>query len=120
MAHILLADDDSGAREIVRRAIELDGHTVTVADDGSEALAKLSYARPVDVLVTDVEMPGLDGISLAKKVLELAPSTLIIMMSAYPNALENARLVRAPAMRVVTKPFTVDRIRSEIRAILRK
>lgn len=118
MANILLADDDSGARDIVRRAIEMDGHTVTVAEDGSEALAKLSYAGPFDVLVTDVQMPGLDGVSLAKKVLEASPSTRVVIMSAYPGSLDIARTLGTSALRLLTKPFTIDSIRAEIRAAL--
>lgn len=120
MAHILLADDDSGARDIVRRAIELEGHTVAVAADGSEALAKLAHSGPFDVLVTDVEMPGMDGVSLARQVLAASPATAIVMMSAYMEALDRARGLGAPSLRLLAKPFTLERMRAEIRAALGK
>jgi DNA-binding response OmpR family regulator len=102
----------------VRRAIEMDGHTVTVAEDGSEALAKFSNAGPFDVLVTDVQMPGLDGISLARKLLAKAPATRIVMMSAYADELDKARGLGAKSIRLLAKPFSIDRIRAEIRALL--
>jgi two-component system, cell cycle response regulator CpdR len=63
MAHILLADDDAAARDLVKRALELDGHSVQMAGDGAEAIAAFdaSVARPFDLIITDVEMPGTDA-----------------------------------------------------------
>ena len=117
MARILLADDDRGALDFVRRALELDGHAVATAEDGNEALG-LFAKTAFDVLVTDVQMPGLDGISLVEMALSQTPGLRVVMMSGYPEILEKARGLKAPAIRFVPKPFTIEQLRSEIRAVL--
>jgi two-component system, cell cycle response regulator CpdR len=117
MARILLADDDQGSLDLVRRALELEGHTVVTAEDGSEALA-LVQSGGFDLLVSDVQMPGLDGIELAKRALARFPSIRLVLMSAYPDGLESAATLQAGGARLVTKPFAIDRIRAEVRAAL--
>ena len=117
MARILLADDDKGLLGLVRRALELDGHVVTTAEDGAEALAALEAAG-ADLVVADVEMPGLDGIALARRALALKPPVRSVLMSAYPEWLETARPMVADGIRLVTKPFAIDAIRAEVKAAL--
>ena len=117
MARILLADDDRGALDLVRRALEMDGHSVTTADDGNEALAHLGGAT-FDVLVTDVQMPGLDGIALAKAAVAQRPGLKMVMMSGYPDILEQARDIKCASLRLVAKPFPIEHIRKEIRELL--
>jgi DNA-binding NtrC family response regulator len=117
MARILLADDDKGALDLVRRALELDGHTVVTADDGTEAQSLVSSDR-FDLLVTDVQMPGLDGISLAKDALSRQPRLRVVLMSAYADGLDLASPLVAKGARVLVKPFAIDRIRAEVRAAL--
>ena len=117
MARILLADDDAGSLDLVRRALELDGHAVTTAEDGSEALG-LFQSGSYDLLVADVQMPGLDGIELARRAVALAPSIRLVLMSGYPDGLEQARPLQQRGARLVTKPFAIDRIRAEVRAAL--
>lgn len=118
MARILLADDDQVSRDLVRRALETEGHSVVTVEDGSDALAALQSGAGFDVVVTDVQMPGLDGISLAEQALLRAPGTRLVLMSGYLNLLEKARTLPAKHLRLMTKPFTIDAIRAEIRAIL--
>lgn len=117
MARILLADDDKGSRDLVRRALELDGHNVTTADDGSEAQSTLG-SDGFDLLVTDVQMPGLDGISLARDALSRFPAIRIVLMSAYADGLDSAAPLISSGARVLVKPFAIDRIRAEVRAAL--
>ncbi len=117
MARILLADDDKGSLDLVRRALQLEGHTVVTAEDGSEALA-LVEPGGFDLLVTDVQMPGLDGIELAHRASARYPALRLVLMSAYPDGLDHAAALAAKGARLVTKPFTIDRIRAEVRAAL--
>lgn len=117
MARILLADDDRGSLDLVRRALELEGHGVVTAEDGSEALGLLQPGG-FDLLVADVQMPGLDGIELARRAIGLFPAIRLVLMSGYPDGLEKARSLQAKSIRLVTKPFTIDRIRAEVRAAL--
>ncbi len=118
MARILLADDDQGSRDLVRRALEMDGHTVVVAEDGSEADARLKSDGPFQLLVTDVQMPGIDGIELGRRALAAVPGLRIVMMSGYADVLESAKQLGAPSLRLLTKPFTIEKIRAEVRAAL--
>lgn len=115
MARILLADDDKGSLDLVRRALVLEGHEVVTAEDGSEALGLLQ-ASDFELLVADVQMPGLDGIELAQRARAQLPSIRVVLMSAYPDGLEQGRAIAGA--RLVTKPFTIDKIRAEVRAAL--
>jgi len=117
MARILLADDDKGSLDLVRRALELEGHKVVTADDGAEAQAILQSGG-FDLLVTDIQMPGLDGISLAKDAVARHPGIRVVLMSAYSDGLDSAKPLVAKGARVLVKPFAIDRIRAEVRAAL--
>ena len=93
MARILLADDDAATRDLVRRALEADGHSVQVTQDGSEALECVegSGAQKFDVLVSDVEMPLLDGVALAQRALK-QPNLRVLLMSGFAEQLDRAKV----------------------------
>jgi CheY-like chemotaxis protein len=118
MARILIADDDAATRDLLRRALEVDGHAVKAAADGAEALELIRAGLGVDLLITDVQMPGIDGIRLAAEAAALRPGLRLLMMSGYPDQL--ARAAALPVARVLTlsKPFTLDKARAEVRAAL--
>lgn len=119
MARILLADDDQNARDFVGRALETAGHTVVVADDGVDALAKLSSNGPFEILLTDVQMPALDGIALTHQAIAADPRIRVLMMSGYPDVLERARSTAKGAVHFLSKPFTIDTIRTAVAAALK-
>ena len=110
MARILLADDDAATRDLVRRALATDGHTVSSTQDGTEALDKLREAPGgFDLLITDVQMPGLDGIALAETALAGSPQLRIVLMSGgkpFPPTGQADHLIR--------KPFTAEIIRQVV------
>jgi CheY-like chemotaxis protein len=118
MAHILLADDDKATRDLVKRALEAEGHSVEVTQDGAEALEKLKSQPQADVLVSDVHMPGIDGIHLAAQAIEAQPKLKILLMSGFPEELERAKSVKAVRLGVLTKPFTLEQVRAAVRALL--
>lgn len=119
MARILLAEDDAATRDLVQRALGLDGHEVVVTQDGLEALEQLQ-AEPtrIDLLVTDVQMPGLDGVGLAEKALGINAKLRIVMMSGFADELGRASHLKSRIARVITKPFTLEQMRSAVRAAL--
>jgi CheY-like chemotaxis protein len=80
MARILLAEDDKAVQSFVSRALAHRRHSVTAVDDGLQALEALDQAG-FDLLITDIVMPGLDGIALALKVARDHPNLPILMMS---------------------------------------
>ncbi len=119
MARILLADDDAALRDVARRALQSEGHDVSMAQDGQEAL-DLVLATPgaFDLLLSDVHMPGLDGLTLGKKAIAAAPALKIVLMTAYADGAEKAGSLKPNLKAVLTKPVTLDQIRAAVRAAL--
>lgn len=119
MARILLADDDATTRDMVKRALESDGHIVHVTQDGSEALERIKAAgATLDLLVSDVEMPMLDGIALAETAHELQPRLRILLMSGLSDQLERAKSLKGQQVGMLSKPFTLDQVRESVRKLL--
>ena len=119
MARILLADDDAATRDLVQRALALDGHEVIVTQDGTEALEELlSPTGRIDLLISDVQMPGVDGIELVEKGLFASPRLRVILMSGFAGELGRAEQLKAKVSRVIAKPFTLDEMRSTVRGVL--
>ncbi len=118
MGRILLADDDRAVLDLVRRALQTDGHAVVSAEDGSEAAALLRSKAKFDLLVTDVQMPGLDGLELVTLARNLRPDLGLLMMSGYLAVLENARKLGLSRARFLSKPFTIESVRLEVRSLL--
>jgi two-component system cell cycle response regulator CpdR len=116
MAEILIADDEAATRDLMRRALEGDGHRVSVVADGSEALERLASGG-IDLLITDVQMPGLDGIKLAAKALAMHPGLRILLMSGYAEQLERGAALGGK-VGTLGKPFTLEKARAEVRAAL--
>lgn len=117
MAAILIADDDTATRDLLKRALESDGHRVTVAADGSEALELLKRAV-VDLLMSDVQMPGVDGIRLAAEALVLHPKLRLVLMSGYPDQLARGAGLAGTKVVSLSKPFTLEQARAVVRAAL--
>jgi len=119
MARILLADDDAATRDMVERALATDGHAVTPTQDGTEALEQLREAPGgFDLLITDVQMPGLDGIALAEAGLAANAKLRIVLMSGFADEFGRAEHLKSRIARVLTKPFTLEQIRSAVKAAL--
>ena len=109
MARILLAEDDKAVQSFVSRALAHRGHSVTAVDDGLEALEALD-GPGFDLLVTDIVMPGLDGIALALKVARDCPNLPILMMTGYSAERQRAHNLEELICRVITKPFSLEQI----------
>lgn len=119
MARILLADDDAATRDLVQRALATDGHAVTPTQDGAEALDALRAAPGgFDLLISDVQMPALDGVALVEQGLAAAPGLRAILMSGFAGELDRADHLKGKIATVISKPFTLDEIRTAVRAAL--
>lgn len=119
MARILLADDEAASRELVARALETDGHSVTTTASGHEALDHLiKAATPFDALVTDINMPGMDGLELAAKAIAHQPGLGIVLMSGFVEQLERAKSLNTKRFGVLAKPFTLENMRAHVRNVL--
>ncbi len=117
MARILVAEDERAVREFVRRALEHRGHRVTLAEDGLAALAALGEGE-FDLLLTDIVMPGMDGIALALKAARERPQLRILLMSGYAAERQRAHNLDALIHRVIPKPFSLRDICDAVEATL--
>lgn len=116
MARILLADDDASMLDMISRALAADGHTMLTAADGQEALdLAMAADSAIDLLVTDVQMPGLDGVTLAEKMMAQAPGLRVILMSGFQGDMARADRVKLDGARFLAKPFTLEQLRLEVR-----
>jgi len=119
MARILLVDDDAASLDLMRRALEADGHQITVADSGTEARDLIQKApASFDALVTDVNMPGLDGVDLLRGALEMNPHLKCVVISGFLDQLERVKAPVAARLTTLAKPFTLDQIRGSVRQAL--
>jgi len=116
MARILLAEDDAATRDLVQRALTQDGHEMIVTQDGAEALEKLQGT--IDLLISDVQMPAVDGIELVEKALAARPKLSVILMSGFSDELGRADHLKGRIARVISKPFTLEQIRAAVKSVL--
>jgi DNA-binding NtrC family response regulator len=114
---ILLVDDEDSFREIVKMALEAWGYGVCVAGDGEEALSIMRMKGP-KVVLTDVIMPKLDGLSLLRRLKKWDPEIPVILFTAHPSISEAVSAMKEGAADVMTKPIDFKRLKLELETIL--
>jgi len=117
MARILIAEDEEALRGFVARALRLDGHDTTEAADGEDGLAKLRSGA-YDLLLSDIRMPVMDGIELARRTHGEFPAIKILLMTGFADQRERADDLARIVMDVVDKPFSLPDIRTAVSAAL--
>ncbi|MEV5280891.1 two-component system response regulator CseB [Streptomyces sp. NPDC051994] len=116
--HVLFVEDDDVIREATQLALERDGFTVTAMPDGLSGLEAFRADRP-DIALLDVMLPGLDGVSLCRRIRD--ESTVpVIMLSARADSIDVVLGLEAGADDYVTKPFDGAVLVARIRAVLRR
>ncbi len=119
MAKILITEDDEAVRSFVARALEMEGHSVDLAEDGEEGLDALRLANgKYDLLLTDIKMPFMDGIELAYNAAKLFPDLKILMMTGFADQRERADGLDKIVIDVISKPFTLSHIRQQVKLAL--
>src|SRR5712672_2789292 len=119
MPRVLIADDEDSMRSLVARAIAMDGHETVTAQDRAEALEILTREHgSFDLLLTDIQMPVMDGIALALSAARDFPDLTIILMTGFADQRERAHGLNAIVHDVVTKPCSVADIRAAVAAAL--
>jgi DNA-binding NtrC family response regulator len=107
--NILVVDDEKNIREGLGKVLELDGYAVLLAAGGTQALDILSRGE-VDLVITDLKMPGLSGEEVLRRAAELAPSIPVIILTGY-GTIENAvQAMKDGAYDYLTKPVNMDRL----------
>jgi PAS domain S-box-containing protein len=116
---VLVVEDEVAVRRVVRRILAPHGHTVLEAADGRDALAVLAaYDGPIDLVLTDVVMPGLSGRALATQIAAERPGTAVLFMSGYTDDEIVRRDLAVPGAAVLEKPFTPDDLLAAVDAAL--
>ncbi len=109
MKRILVVDDEESIRVALEALLSRHGYLVTTAKDGAKALEVMA-AGEIDVAFVDVRMPGMDGIDLAREILEREIPTTVIVMSAYGSVDDAIQAMNAGAYDYITKPFKTDEV----------
>ncbi len=118
---ILLVEDNEQVRQLAHAILRRQGYMVLVAKSGTEALAALSaYAHPIDLLLTDVVMPEMNGKDLFLKVAEEHPNLKVLYMSGYTDNVIVHRGVLEEGTAFIQKPFTVRSLSYKIREVLKQ
>jgi CheY-like chemotaxis protein len=116
MAKILLVEDEDDVRSLLQQVLELENHQVTASASGREALAFANFQR-FDLIITDLIMPGMDGIEMIMELRSTMPDTTIIAMSGGgPDGSKNFLPLaqKLGAKRTLMKPFDIQTLRNAI------
>jgi two-component system response regulator MprA len=117
--HVLVVDDDRAVRDSLRRSLEFNGYSVSLAADGAEALASIANQAP-DVLVIDVMMPRLDGIETTRALRAAGNDLPILVLTARDSVGDRVEGLDAGADDYLTKPFSLEELLARLRALLRR
>ncbi len=115
---VMVVDDETPIRQIVRRYLEADGYKVVEAADGPEALERLS-ASPIDVVILDVMMPGMDGLEVLRR-LRAVSDVYVIMLTAKTEEVDRLVGLTVGADDYITKPFSPRELVARVRTVLRR
>ncbi|CQR63272.1 response regulator transcription factor [Streptomyces leeuwenhoekii] len=116
---ILIVDDEPAVREALQRSLAFEGYGTEVAADGAEALEKAAAYRP-DLVVLDIQMPRMDGLTAARRIRAAGDTTPILMLTARDTVGDRVTGLDAGADDYLVKPFELDELFARIRALLRR
>jgi two-component system chemotaxis response regulator CheY len=120
MARILVADDASFMRQMIREIVEEAGHEVVAeASDGVEAIEQFKKHHP-DVVTMDIVMPRRSGIDAVKGIIEVDPSSCVVMCSALGQETLVQEALQAGARDFIVKPFKPDAVTATLRKVIEK
>lgn len=116
---ILVVEDEEGVRTVVRRLLSQAGYTVVEASSAKEALDRIAtHPGPLDLVITDIVMPGISGIELAQMLRAERPGLRIILSSGYAAEAIDAHLDKEPGWSLISKPYMGQTLLREVRRVL--
>ena len=113
---ILLVDDEPSIRLTVADALSDDGHHVTTAADGGEALSRLSE-NTYDLVISDIRLPKADGMTIFRTVRSSSPDTAVMLMTAYAAVNDAVSAMKEGAIDYLTKPFDIDELKVRVKRL---
>ncbi|MEX0344592.1 MAG: response regulator [Rhizobiaceae bacterium] len=121
MAKILVVEDDDSVRDFTARALRASGHTVDTADDGDSGLQQVDAADgDYGLVLSDIRMPVMDGIEMAKRAASNHPNLKILLMTGYAEQRERAADLKDVIIDVIAKPFTLTDLRKTVEHALQQ
>ncbi|MBI5048306.1 MAG: sigma-54-dependent Fis family transcriptional regulator [Deltaproteobacteria bacterium] len=114
---ILIVDDEKGIRDFLEIMLKKEGYKVASVSSGEEAL-KLTGQTSYELVISDIRMKGMDGVELLKKVKEINPDTIVLMITAYASVDTAIDAMKAGAYDYITKPFKIDEVKHIIKNAL--
>ncbi|SNB45534.1 response regulator [Geobacter sp. DSM 9736] len=118
MKNILVVDDNEDCLSLVKILLESEGMTAECAESGEDALRELS-AKAFHLMVTDLNLPGIDGFAIVQQAMEIAPGMPIIMMTGETSPDITRLAVELGIVKVIFKPFTSHEMVTTIRDVLK-
>jgi two-component system response regulator MprA len=119
LGRVLVAEDDQRVRDSLARALVYEGYDVTTAVDGADALASMADGMP-DVVVLDVQMPNVDGLTVCRRMRQGGDRTPVLMLTARHEVTDRVAGLDAGADDYLVKPFALDELLARLRALLRR
>ncbi|HEX6125240.1 MAG TPA: sigma-54 dependent transcriptional regulator [Pyrinomonadaceae bacterium] len=119
MSNILIVDDEQSYRQLLSLVFESDGHTIRTASNGREALDLLQQ-ESIDVVISDVRMPDLDGIEMLSAVRETQPDLGVVLMTAFASVETAREAFKLGADDFIQKPFDVEELKLIVKKTLEK
>jgi two-component system cell cycle response regulator CpdR len=117
MVHILLAEDDDDMRRFLGKALERAGHQVVCCADGLQAYERLRE-QPFDLLLTDIVMPAMDGIELARRAADLDPDLKIMFITGFAAVALNPENNAPKDAKVLSKPFHLKELVDQVEKLM--
>jgi two-component system response regulator MprA len=117
---VLVVDDERAVRESLRRALELEGYEVELAEDGDIALARLASNGQPDAVILDVMMPTLDGLEVCRRLRRTGNAVPVLMLTARAEVDSRVAGLDAGADDYLPKPFALEELLARLRALLRR
>jgi two-component system response regulator MprA len=117
---VMVVDDERAVRESLRRALELEGYEVELAEDGDDALARIAAASHPDALILDVLMPTMDGLEVCRRLRRDGNSVPVLLLTARAEVESRVAGLDAGADDYLPKPYALEELLARLRALLRR
>jgi len=119
MGQVLIVDNERSMRDFLAIVLKKEGHACQTAEDGAAAL-KVLEREAIDLVLTDIKMPRMDGLALLKALKEVSPDTVCVMMTAFASTDTAIKAMKEGAYDYLTKPFKIDEVKLIIKNVLER